>query len=85
MKLKQKLMKNKTFKKVFIVVSILLVITFLYGFVLLNYGLTLTNTYDHNYYLNPCTSENDYTWISKKINCLIYHEEKIIYKIFGDT
>ena len=83
MKLKEKLIKNKTFKKAFVIVSIFLIVTFLYGFVLYKYDLTLINTYDYNYGLNPCTSENDYTWISEKVNCLIYNEEKIIYKIFG--
>ena len=85
MKLKQKLIQNKTFKKVLIVTSILLIITFLYGFALLNYDLTLINTYDHNYNLNPCSSENEYNpSISKTFACIIYYEEIIIDKIFGD-
>jgi len=85
MQIKQKLIKNKTFKKVLVVTIILVIFTSIYSFVLLNFDLTLINAYDHNYNLNPCISENEYTWISRKVNCMIYYEEVIIYKIFGST
>ena len=85
MGLKQKVIQNKTFKKVLIVTFIFVTITFLYGFLLFNYDLTLMNTYDHNYNLNPCTSENDYVGTSRIFVCMIYYEEVIINKIFGDV
>ena len=85
MKLKQKLIRNKTFKKVLIVSFILFVFTLSYGFVLLKYDLTLINTYDHNYNLNPCTSENEYTPLNRMFVCMVYYEEVIINKIFGIT
>ncbi len=85
MRLKEKIIRNKTFKKVLIVSFILFVFTLSYGFVLLKYDLTLMNTYDYTYNLNPCTSENEYTWASRKINCLVYYEKIIVNKIFGNT
>ena len=84
MPLKEKLIQNKTFKKVLVVTFILFVFTITYGFILWNYDLTLMNIYDHNYNLNPCTSENSYKGVSRIFVCMIYHEESIINKIFGD-
>ena len=77
------MIKNETFKKVLIVSFILFVFTITYGFVLWNYDLTLINTYDYNYNLNPCTSENDYNFSSRIFVCMIYHEEAIINKTIG--
>jgi len=83
LKMKEKLIKNKTFRKVLVVTFIFIIVTFLYGFVLLRYDLTLTNTYDYKHNLNPCTSENEYNGISRVFVCMIYYEEVIINKIFG--
>ena len=81
----EKEMIRKIFeKKVLVVTFILFVFTITYGFILWDYDLTLMNTYDHNYNLNPCTSENSYKGVSRIFVCMIYHEESIINKIFCD-
>lgn len=70
-------MKHKT---ILIMMVGLILFSFLYTFVLIKFDLTITNTYDYTYNKNPCTSDNDYPFGGKIINCIVYGEEKVINK-----